>query len=239
MSRYVLLTLLAFALVAALSATPGCKNTPEGRPEPEAPPAGSPANLPAVRPTVMDYVDSEAFDALFESALVNQDAAILVRTGFAKPDWGGRLNAWIAAWNAGGGGRTVRGQAALGAVSGLAIRGDTVREFRLLVGGLMDRVEELAKTTSAWWSEERVRSRRVALLRPYNLRFHRGEDGNILLIFFHGGHAGHYSGFIKSLTSSAEAREQWARAVECSECKQARTVRSQAPARLTGLVTSD
>src|SRR5206468_887030 len=100
-----------------------------------------------------------------------------VRTGRDRPDWGGRLNAWIAAWNAGGKGpgRTARGQAPLPGVPGVVLSGEGVRELRLLVDGLMTRVEELAKATSAWWSEERVRSRRVALLRPYNLRFHRGE----------------------------------------------------------------
>jgi hypothetical protein len=240
MSRNLLSPLLLLALPAALLA-PGCRNSLESRdarqqaPVPQAPAA-------AVRPTVLDYVDSEAFDALFESALVNRDPAVLVRTGFAKPDWGGRLNAWIAAWNAGGSGqgRTVRGQAPFPGVPGVALNGETVREFRLLVNGLMDRVEELAKTTSSWWSEERVRSRRVALLRLYNLRFHRGEDGNILLVFFHGDHAGHYAGFIQALTSAADAPEQWSRAVECSECRRlARPSRGQAPARLTGLIAED
>jgi hypothetical protein len=236
MSRIVLSTLLLLALTAALAA-PGCRNSPEIR---EVRDEQSAAARPlAVRPTVLDYVDSEAFDALFESALVNQDPAILVRSGLAKPDWGGRLNAWIAAWNAGGNGkgRTVRGQAPL---PGMGINGETVREFRLLVNGLMDRVEELAKTTSAWWSEERVRARRVALLRPYNLRFHRGEDGNILLIFFHGSHAAHYPGFIQALTSAADAADPWTRTVECSECRRlARAARGQAPARLTGLIASE
>jgi hypothetical protein len=236
MSRKVLPTLLPLALAAALAA-PGCRNSPDSRKEPDS--QAETARPPAVRPTVLDYADSEAFDALFESALVNQDPAILVRTGFARPDWGGRLNAWIAAWNAGGKGqgRTVRGQAPL---PGMGLNGETVREFRLLVNGLMDRVEELAKTTSAWWSEERVRSRRVALLRPYNLRFHRGEDGNILLIFFHGSHADHYAGFLQALTSAAVAPDPWTRTVECSECRQLlRAARGEAPARLTGLIASD
>jgi hypothetical protein len=239
MSRTLLATLLPLTLAAALAA-PGCRNSPESREE--SPEQAAAARPPAVRPTVLDYVDSEAFDALFESALVNQDPAILVRTGLPRPDWGGRLNAWIAAWNAGGRaqGRTVRGQAPLPGVPGVGLNGETVREFRLLVNGLMDRVEELARTTSAWWSEERVRARRVALLRPYNLRFHRGEDGNILLVFFHGGHAGHYPGFIQALTSAADTPEQWSRAVECSECRRlVRASRGPAPARLTGLVAAE
>ncbi len=237
MTRVLLVALLALALGAALSAMPGCTNPPPTRSErPDTTAAVSPKPA-AVRPTVLDYADSEAFDALFESALVNRDPAILVRTGFARPDWGGRLNAWIAAWNAGGRSpaRTARGQAPLPGIPGAGLNAETIREFRLLVNGLMDRVEDLAKTTSAWWSEERVRARRVGLLKPYNLRFHRGEDGNILLIFFHGDHAGHYPAFIEALTSAADAPDTWARTVECSACRHARTARGQAPARLTGL----
>src|SRR5205807_7926716 len=120
----------------------------------------------------LDYTDNDAFDALFEAALVNQDPGIVVRTQRQTPDWGARLNAWIAAWNQGGRSRSARGQAALPRV---VIDGDSIREFRLLVSGLLDRIEEAAQAGSAWYSDQRQRSRRIALLRPYNLRFHKGE----------------------------------------------------------------
>src|SRR5262249_51245887 len=56
---------------------------------------------PATTPTSIDYLDADAFAAVFEAALVKQAPAIIVRTGHTKPDWSGRLNAWIAAWNRG------------------------------------------------------------------------------------------------------------------------------------------
>src|SRR5439155_1407439 len=101
-------------------------------------------------------------------------AAAAFRTRFVeKLVWtaGGPPDAWLAAWNRGGkvgpaaDGRKARGQAPV------TVNADTIREFRLLVDDLMGRVETLAKTSSAWYAEERTRSRRVALLKPYNLRF--------------------------------------------------------------------
>src|SRR5262245_43537143 len=94
-------SLLALALVAVLS----CRTAAPPRPYREVPP-------PDLAATTLDYADSDAFDALLETSLVNQDPVIIVRTGHEKPDWGGRLNAWIAAWNQGGkvAGQTVRGQ---------------------------------------------------------------------------------------------------------------------------------
>src|SRR5262249_9590811 len=147
---------------------------------------------PEVTPTQLDYVDADGFDALFETALTNQDPVILIRTGRSQPDWDARLNAWIAAWNRGdNAGRRakargsapeepaiVRGQAPLGKVP---LDGESIRELRLLVTALLDRVEEAAQSGSSWWAEERMRSRRVALLRPYSLRFHMDEEGLIQL----------------------------------------------------------
>src|SRR5207244_11058640 len=90
-------------------------------------------------PASIDYVDADGFDGLLESALVNQDPAIVIRTGRTKPDWGDRLNAWIAAWNmAGQTGGTVRMQAPL--VPQVVGDEGSIREFRLLVEGLMSRL---------------------------------------------------------------------------------------------------
>ena len=62
--------LAPLALILTLAA--GC-HQPEQRPLPAPPPAD-------IHPTDIDYVDTDAFDALFESALVNQDPAIIIQT---------------------------------------------------------------------------------------------------------------------------------------------------------------
>jgi hypothetical protein len=184
------------------------------------------ASTPDIHPTLLDYVDGDGFDALFETALVNQDPVIIVRTGRQKPDWDGRLNAWIAAWNrsehkagrraAADGEPVVRGQAPVPKVT---VDGESIREFRLLVSGLLDRIDDAAQSGAAWWAEERARSRRVSLLKPYSLRFHMGEDDLIQLVFFHGGYAGYYSRHMQLLMRSNDmAESKWSRSLECSGC---------------------
>lgn len=220
MTRRSLLRCLPVTLVVALTMLLSCRSTRETRPQPEPSP-------PDLRPAIIEYVDSDAFDALFESALTRQDAAIVIRTSHSKPDWKGRLNAWIAAWNMGGRPEngSARGQAPIPKVT---IDGDSIREFRLLVDDLMGRVENLAKVGGAWFAEERTRSHRVALLRPYNLRFHVGSDGNIELIFFNGRYARYYQEFVQARSPSQEP-EEWARCCACSMCKdcpQAHTVKA-------------
>jgi hypothetical protein len=201
------------AVCGACASAGSCKSGTGAAPPPE--PAGA-----AIQPTVIEYVDADGFDRLFESALKNADPVILIQTETTKPDWDARLNAWIAAWNRGGKAdgltRTARGQ------SPLTINGESIRELRLLVDDLMGKVETLAEKGSAWWAEERTRSRRVALLRPYSLRFHQGEDRNIQLIFFHGAYAAQYRDFMARLSGDGEVPDGWARTVECSRCKKAR-----------------
>jgi hypothetical protein len=191
-----------------------------------------PRSWPDITPTQIDYVDEDGFDALFETALINQDPVIVVRTGRTQPDWSGRLNAWIAAWNRGAGSSSrkparrseannrprpiIRAQAPLPKV---ALDGDSIRELRLLVGTLLDRIEDLAHTGASWWTEERARSRRVTLLKPYNLRFHMDDEGQIQLVFFHGNYASYYPRFVQLLTRSSTMNEtEWSRTVECSHC---------------------
>jgi hypothetical protein len=176
----------------------------------------------------ISYVESDAFDAIFESALVREDPVIVVRTDFKKPEWGPRLNAWIAAWNMGGAGpdRIVRGQAP---IPSIVVDGDSIREFRLLVNSLMNRVDGLARTGTNWWTEERTRSRRVSLLKPYNLRFHMGDDGKIQLVFFHGRYADYYQSYMRKLTKSEAEFDGWARTYDCTACKGMMTV-SKKPA---------
>jgi hypothetical protein len=207
--------LAAFALLAAV----GCAAWRTARKADEPQPR-------ELRPTRLDYVDSDAFDELLESALVNQDPIILIQTTYSKPDWGSRLNAWIAAWNRGGRVSAADGRKARGQVPGfpqVVVDGDSIREFRLLIESLMDRIDDRVKDGVSWWAEERVRNRRITLLRPYNLRFHRNADGNIQLILFHGRYAQYYPEFVRSIAlPESSGGEEWDRAYHCSECRQQR-----------------
>jgi hypothetical protein len=197
-----------FALLAA-----GCGMLRGSRTSVEPPP-------PDIRPTRIEYLDTDAFDALLESALVNQDPVVVIETRYEKPEWGARLNAWIAAWNRGGrveAGKKVRLQAPV--LPRIVVDGDSIREFRLLIESLMNRVEEGVKERSTWWAEEKVRERRVGLLRPYNLRFHLGEDGTIQIILFNGRYAQYHHEFVKSI--SGDGGEEWERGYSCSMCQPA------------------
>lgn len=189
-------------------------------------------NGPDITPTRMDYVDTDAFDVLLETALVNQDPVILIRTGHAQPDWSGRLNAWIAAWNRSERAHRkrpglraegepenepkIRGQ--IPDLSHLPFDAQSIRELRLLVSGLLDRIEDRAQAGASWWQEERARSRRVSLLRPYNLRFHQDDAKNIQLILFHGQYSSYYPRFMQLLMNGEMKPEDssWTRSLECS-----------------------
>jgi hypothetical protein len=216
-------------LVFLLAMACGC-HQPAPRPAPEPPPAG-------IRTTELVYVDTDAFDQLFESALVNQDPVIVVHTGRTKPDWDGRLNAWVAAWNLGGpvgaAPRTARGQIPL---PGVGLDEGTVRELRGLAGDLLSRVDTLAREGTSWWAEERIRSRVIGLLKPYDMRFHLDEKGHIDLVFFNGKYASYYPEFVEKLTGAAAAADEpkeWARVLHCSRCKAARE-KANPDATLTG-----
>ena len=201
---------MLFAMFAASLAGVGCQTIRESfRP---ALPSSS-ANLPN---TIIDYVDTDGFDVYFEAALVNRDAVITIRTPNEKPDWTGRLNAWIAAWNMGKNEpRLFRGQIPLPSIDG-----DTLREFRLLATSVVNRAEDASKASVLWFREERIRSRRVELLRPYSLRFHMHTDGRIHVIFFHGDHAQHYQQFLATLTDAPD-NERWSRTMKFSRCRKA------------------
>jgi hypothetical protein len=198
------------AAVVPLLVLVGCQLL---RPAPEPLPR---EGMPELTPRYVDYIDTEAFDNQFEAHLIAKEPAIVIRTENTKPDWQGRLNAWVAAWNRGGTRvRTVRGQAGL---SPLKLDGDSIRELRGLVGDLLGRAEKAALAGGAWYANERERNKRIALLKPYSLRFHRDGDGPIQLIFFHGDYASYYPQFLRSLMKSPDMEEAWARTVECSQC---------------------
>jgi hypothetical protein len=202
---------IALVLTAlSLLAVAGCETLRQAR---KLAPTGPPAEF---RNTEIDYVDSDAFDVVFESSLVKRDAAITIRTANERPDWTGRLNAWIAAWNMGKGadGRRVRGQFPFAGLDG-----DALREFRLLVNSVVDRADDAAKISVNWFREERIRSRRVELLKPYSLRFHMHTDGKIHIIFFHGDYAADYQRFLSTLTDCDDS-ETWSRTtIGISRCK--------------------
>jgi hypothetical protein len=200
--------------LVALVLTIGCIGRNAVRPYRDLPPAD-------IKPTRIDYVDGDAFDALFETALTNQDPVIVIQTANQKPQWDGRLNSWIAAWNMGGkvdpDQRKTRFQIGIPAVE---VDAASIREFRLLVDDLMGRVEQLAKDTSGWWAEEQVRKSRIALLKPYSLRFHQDEDKNIQLIFFNGRYAERFGEWMRTIARADGEAEtvKWARVVTCSQC---------------------
>ncbi|MBU6175566.1 MAG: hypothetical protein KGQ60_17290, partial [Planctomycetes bacterium] len=199
-----------FGAVVLLLASVGCQPLFPARQSGDRPP------ILDLTPVVIEYADSEAFDNVLEAALVDQTPIITIRTPFTKPDWECRLNAWIAAWNQGGKNRTrtLRGQSGSGNVP---LNADSLKELRLLVNDLFDRVESIAEKGSAWWTNERLRSRRVALLRPYSLRFHRDNDSPITVILFHGSYASSYPSFMRSIMKEPlMADEEWTRTVECS-----------------------
>lgn len=180
---------------------------------------------PDIKPSVLQYVETDGFDELFETLLISQEPVIVIQTGLEQPEWGPRLNAWVAAWNRGGKivdepRRRVRLQAPLAPLAPAVVNGDGVRELRLLVADLMTRAENLAQRGSSWWSEERIQRRRIDLLQPYSLRFHRDEDGKILLIFFNGRYARYYREVMEAMAMPAtEDAEGWARIVTCSHRK--------------------
>src|SRR5262249_38862424 len=153
-NRCLVSKLLGAALLMALAVSLGCRDSADTRPHKEPPP-------PGLEPTRLQYADTEAFDVLFETALTNQEPAILIRSTCRKPDWGGRANAWIAAWNRGGKveGNSVRGQAP--ALTPFVVDGESIRELHALVDDLLVRVDGLARAGSTWWMQEYLRSRRV------------------------------------------------------------------------------
>lgn len=208
---------LLLAIPAVALCANGCTTPKTTRPYQEPPPA-------SVKPTVIAYADTDAFDSLLESALLNREPAILIQTASQKPDWSGRLNAWIAAWNMGGAvaaeepQRRVRMQAPLPTV---VVDGDSIREFRLLIDDLMGRVNFLAAEGSSWWKIDKMQKTRVALLKPYNLRFHIDSAKNIQIILFNGQYPAEHRAFVQSIAHPDDRNaEDWARGYSCSQCPQ-------------------
>ena len=94
---------------------------------------------------------------------------------------------------------------------------------------LMGRVEKSARAGGHWWAERHTRDRRVALLRPYSLRFHLGTDGHIQLIFYHGDYAAQHRDMVRSLADPAgEETLDWSPGYCCSVARVRVTARSRA-----------
>lgn len=202
--------LTTVAVRALLVGLAGCNIFTPTRPREEPPP-------PDIQTTAIDYVDSDGFDTLLESALTNQDPVIQIQTGRPKPDWDGRLNGWIAAWNMGG---KVAGTVRMQSPLPVTVDGDSIRELRLLIDDLMGSVEGLARRGTSWWASEAVRRRRVDLLKPYNLRFHVGADDNIQIILFNGQYQDKHRGFVEAIAHPDQDNGvEWSRGYSCSQCK--------------------
>ena len=206
-----MLVCLGFGLTAVV----GCKTAKPDRAPTPATGTPDPQSRPQV--TRVDYVDSDAFDLFLETALVNKQPVIVVQTAFDKPEWSSRLNEWLAAWNASrrAPGLRVRGQ--IPSVPAVVVDGDSIREFRILIDGLMGRVEESARVGGHWWAERQTRERRVALLRPYSLRFHLGTDEHIQLIFFRGDSSTQHKDIAGTQANPAEEETlDWSPGYSCS-----------------------
>jgi len=218
---------LGVLVCLGLAITAGCRTAkPDRVTTPPNTPDQSQSQPQVVR---VNYVDSDAFDLFLETALVSNQPAIVVQTNYDKPEWSSRLNEWIAAWNATRRtpGLRVRGQ--IPPVPAVVVDGDSLREFRLLIDGLMSRVEESARLGGHWWAERQTRERRVALLRPYSLRFHLGADGRIQLIFFHSNYAAQHKDIVRMVTDPAEEETlDWSPGYSCSLARERLADRAEA-----------
>lgn len=221
---------LSVLVCLGLTLAVGCRTAKPDRSTTPATGVHDPQSQPQV--VRVDYVDSDAFDVYLETALVTSQPVIVIQTEYDKPEWSSRLNEWLAAWNASrqSPGLRVRGQ--FPPVSPVVVDGNSIREFRILIDGLMSRVEESARLGGHWWAERQTRERRVALLRPYSLRFHLGADGHIQLIFFHGDYAAQHNDVVRvPADPSAPTEEQtlnWSPGYSCSLARARANDRSEA-----------
>ena len=207
---------------------PGCKSPKPGRVANASPTESE--NTPPPPVVHLDFVDSDGFDLLFESALVNRQPAIDVKTNFATPEWGTRLNHWIAAWNAGHRHTGFRARGQLPVTPSVVVDGDSIREFRLLVDDLMGRVEDSARLGGRWWAEKHMRERRIALLKPYNLRFHMDAEQHIHLIFCHSDYAEHHKAIVRSIANPVgDESLDWFPGYCCSHSRQVGRAESSRP----------
>jgi hypothetical protein len=198
--------LLALLVLAAVSVS--CHTSRRTRPAVDPPP-------PALRPTVIDYVDEDGFDEYMETALTSADPVIQIHTECTKPDWGARLNAWLAAWNMGG---KVELKARMQAP--VTVNAATIRELRLLIDDLMGRAEKLARAGSTWIGNERMLRHRVELLQPYNLRFHMDRDGFLQIILFNGRYSEYHRDYVRATAHpDDDLPEEWVRGWSCSRCR--------------------
>ena len=178
---------------------------------------------PDVQPTILAYVETDAFDNLFETVLNSRAPVILIQTDTSQPDWGPHLNAWLAAWNRGGqvvdeARRRVRMQAPL---SPTVVNGETLREFRLLIDDLMTRSRGRERVEAHRGGPKSACScRRIELLKPYSLRFHLDADQKIQLVFFNGQYARYYSEIMDAMSMNDQEDNEWSRTVTCSHCKE-------------------
>ena len=109
-------------------------------------------------------------------------------------------------------------------IPSIVVDGDSIREFRLLVNSLMNRVDDVARDGSNWWTEERTRSRRNNMLKPYNLRFHMGDNGTIQMVFFNGSYSQYYKTYMQKLIPCRRGSGRLVKNLDCTKCKNMMTV---------------
>jgi hypothetical protein len=132
---------------------------------------------------------------LLEAELTSGREIIVIKTQTKGVTWSNRLTAWIKAWADGGVVKEPEGKGGGPVDAARAMRADlvqinvpdpagTVREGRVLLEHIMDRFEKVAREAVQWYRDERVRKRRVDLLKPYRFAFAIDPEGHKQIFFY-------------------------------------------------------
>lgn len=136
----------------------GC-GTPQRTYQPPPPPNYPDREIP--------FEDSNAFDSLLETLLINQTPVIRIVLDTTTPDWPDRLVVWLRAYRDGGQVAAPTGKGGLSSLLWLAANATSSTEAREALEATFDRLEETTTAVATWWSNERERQRRIELLRAY------------------------------------------------------------------------
>ena len=101
----------------------------------------------------------------------------------------------------------------------MVVDGDSIREFRLLVNSLMNRVDDVARQARTGLSRNAPfrGAWRCSSLTICNSSWTSRARSN--LVFFHGDYARYYPGFMRKLKHTDEEIESWSRTFDCAQCK--------------------
>lgn len=182
----IVLRLRAVVSCCLVMFTAGCRIPPWGPVPPPPVPIPSPETI-TIAPTI-DYVEDDSFDTTLEAYFRKKTPILVIQTLSTKPNWNGRLNAWLAAWNAGADAHPKPSPEE--SRMKLAQRGlidfppDAAEQTRILIEDQIIRIEEAAKQGVRWWRDEQKRKDRTDLLKPYVLEFHRDANQRYQLVFY-------------------------------------------------------